>query len=484
MDWLKKLGFAKKPDNRQPQEVQEEELTHEYSLYRGGYWTDFLEGIEEYSDPIPIETYKRMYEEDSQVKAGVNAIRLPVLAKGWMFKHPVDEAGWDTVKDETEKHIEFLNYVFANMEHDFDDVLEQVMTAIIYGFSVSEPVYKRYLDGEYKGKIGLRKVKTINPLTVKFRMNDYGDVLEVVQEIGDKKIEIPIRKLIHYSFEANFGNPYGLSALHCIHKHWFIKQQMYKFANMAFERQGFPPLVGVVKNKNEKRKMVEMLEGLMFRKGVAISGADDIKVLDTNKTMDFMGYINHQNLMIFRGLLIPSLILGNDGNTAGSYALSSTHFDLYLFRLQSIQRDLEKLVNERLVKSLINLNFGKQKYYPVFQFKPLMDEDKNVLADIFFKLVNAQIVEPTEPFIRDYMGLPQMDEEHKNRVKKEMELKLQMLEQDALQKKLGIQQQEQEQQGQEEEESQVKLNPLSKGTLDMNTHPFNTKGRGDVEKKQ
>jgi phage gp29-like protein len=485
-DWLglnKSQKFSE-IDGRQPKEISEDEILHEYSLYRAGYFDQYSEGIEEYTDPISLEDYKKMFEQDAQVKAGVNAIKLPILAKGFLFKHPVDENGWDGVKDLTEGHIQFLDYVFKNMTQSFDSTIQQIMTALIFGFSVSEPVYSKYVDGEYKGKIGLKKIKTLNPTTIKFKMNDYGDVLEVVQEIGEKKINIPIQKVIHYAFESNFGNPYGQSALHAIHKHWFIKNYMYKYTNMAMERQGTPLVVGVVKNKNEIPKMRSVLDNLMFRKGLAISGTDDLKVIDSTKTMDFMGYINHQNLMILRGMMIPALVFGNEGSGTGSYALGQTHFDLYLFRLQSIQREIEKLINEKIIKKLIDINFGKQEFYPIFQFKPLMEDDKNTLADVFFKLVNAQIVEPTEYFIRDAMGLPQMDDHHKKMVQREQEIKLEMKEQELKSAKLGNTQQQQANSQPQGEEDGVKASPTSNGTEDMNSHPFNSKGRGNVEEKE
>lgn len=490
MGILDKLGlFAEQSspiDDTQPkEELEEDELLEEYSLYR--HYNQYFDGVEEWQDPVTIDTYKQMYRQDAQVRAGVSAIKLPILAKGYMFKHPVDSAGWDDKKDEIEKQIEFLDYVFKNMAHSFDDALEQILSAIVYGFSVAEPVYVRYKDGEFRGKIGLKKVKILNPSTVKFKMNDYGDVVEIIQQIGDKKINIPVGKVIHYAFESEFGSPYGSSALHPVHYHWYTKKMIYKFANMAYERNGAPLLVGKVKNKNEVSKMKKVLDNILGRTGVAISGTDEIGVLDTTKTMDFVQYINHLNMMILRGLMIPSLVFGNEGHGTGSYALGQTHFDLYLFRLQSIQRELEKLVNDKIIKKLIDINFGKQQFYPQFKFKPLMDADRDKLADVFFKLVNAQIIEPTEPFIRDMMGLPQMDNEHKERVKKEADLKLKMLEHQAEASEIGLEQKKAGATGNpapDQEQSKVKLNPESNGTEDMNTHPFNTKGRGDIEKKQ
>ncbi|MGG1219359.1 DUF935 family protein [Priestia endophytica] len=483
------MGFfdvfkEKQVDNTQPkEELTEEELLAEMSLYRNHYFDRYSEGIEEYSDPVGIDTYRKMYKQDAQVKAGLLALRLPILAKGYVIKDPIASDGWDNKINDTEKQVQFLNYVFKNMKHSFDETLDQMLSAVPFGFSVTEPVYEKIREGKWKGKIGLKKAKVLNPTTVKFKMNDYGDLIEVIQEIGEKKIKIPMEKVIHFTHDAEFGSPYGSSALHAVHKHWYIKDQMYKFANMSYERNGSPLLVGTVKNKNEVGKMRRILDSILSRTGVAISGTDDIKVLDTTKTMDFVGYINHHNTMILRGLMIPSLMLGNEGSGSGSYALGQSHFDLFLFRLQSIQRDLEKVINEKIIKKLIDINFGKQEVYPELQFKPLMDKDRDQLSDIFFKLVNAQIIEPNEEWIRDQMGFPQMTEEHKKRLQEDLEIKQEMKRQQLESTKLGNQQKENPAPS-EEEEKDSSGSPTSKGTMDSGSNPYNSKGRGNMRKKE
>jgi phage gp29-like protein len=477
-------------DDRKPQEtLTEDELLEEYSLYRNHYFDKYSDGVEEYTDPVGITTYRQMATQDAQIKAGLLALRLPILAKGFVIKCPLDTHGHDgKQQDKYDEQVAFLEYCFKNMGNSLEETLDQMLSAVPYGFSVAEPVYTKYKEGKWKNKIGLRKAKVLNPTTIKFKMNDYGDILSVVQEIGEKKITIPYEKMIHFNFDSEFGSPYGSSALHAIHKHWYIKDNMYKFANMAYERNGMPLLVGTVKNKNEVGKMRRILDNILGRTGVAISGTDDIKVLDSTKTMDFVNYINHHNMMIMRGLMIPSLLFGNEGSGTGSYALGQSHFDMFLFRLESIQKDLQKVINDKIVKRLIDINFGKQEVYPELQFKPLMDKDRDKLSDIFFKLVNAQIIEPQEEWVRDQLGFPQMSDEHRERVEKELQIKLQMLEQQAEASKKGLENMDKEQTDSKtpapSKEEEPKGNARSNGTMDSGSHPLNSKGRGNVEKKQ
>lgn len=474
--------FKEGVDRTQPkQELNEEELMAEAGIYRADAFGTNFNGIEDNPDAIGLDTYNKMRKTDAQIKAGLLALRLPILAKGYDFKYKERalerEANY-------EDHIEFVKHVFSDMSHPFDDTLDQMLTAVWAGFSVTEPVYQKITEGKFKGKLGLKKMKVLNPVNIKFKMNDLGDVLSIVQEIGDKQIKIPKEKVIHYTFDEEFQNPYGNSALYAAYNHWYIKNQVTKFSNQALERVGTPLIYGKVKNKNEVGKMRQILDSIMSRTSIAFSGADEVGVLDTTKTMPFIDYINHHNTMILRSLMIPSLLLGNDSNEKGSYALGQTHFDLFLFRLQSIQYDLETVINEKVIKRLIDINFGKQEVYPEFKFKPLMDKDRDKMSDIFFKLVNAQILEPTEDWIRDEMGMPQMSEDHKEYVQKEREIQLEEKKVKLESMKQGAEGAADGEKGGRPSDKEKGGSPTSNGTLDSGTNPMNSKGRGNLDKKE
>ena len=51
--------------------------------------------------------------------------------------------------------------------------------------------------------------------------------------------------MIVYTWDKKWGNYYGNSLLKAVYKNWFIKDNMLKFANIAFERFGSPILLGI-----------------------------------------------------------------------------------------------------------------------------------------------------------------------------------------------------------------------------------------------
>ncbi|WLR49583.1 DUF935 family protein (plasmid) [Halobacillus litoralis] len=475
--------FKERINGKQPKELNEDELMGELSLYKLNAWEDYANGTDTNPDMIGIETYNKMRSTDSTVKAGIESLKLPILAKGYDFKFEDREM---ERKEENKEKVDFLIEVFNNMDHHLDKTLEEMLTAIWAGFSVTEPVYQRIKEGEFKGKLGLKKMKVINPANISFEVNDYGDVINIVQEIGDRKIKIPKEKAIHYVHSGEFQNPYGNSDLQAVYKHWFIKDKVIKFSNIALERVGTPLIYGKAKNSNEVGKLQNILDQVMSRNSLAISGADEIGVLDSSRTMPFLDYINHHNKMMLRGLMIPSLLLGNDSGQAGSYSLSEQHFNIFLFRLQSIQTDLENAINEKVVKRLIDLNFGKQAVYPKIKFRPLMEKDKNTLSDIFFKLVNAQILDPEldSDWIRDELGLPQASQELKDYVKEEKDIELEQKKVALDSAKKSNEKLDQEEEESEEDDKEGKGNPTSNGTTDSGSHPYNSSGRGKPDDKE
>src|SRR5690606_41843329 len=65
---------------------------------------------------------------------------------------------------------------------------------------------------------------------------------------------------IWFAHDRKFGNPYGHSALRQVYKHWYIKDKLYRFANIAYERYGTPLLVGHVQDAKDVNKMRRLLE--------------------------------------------------------------------------------------------------------------------------------------------------------------------------------------------------------------------------------
>lgn len=360
---------------------------------------DFLTG------DFELEIYEKMML-DGQVKAGIDMIKLSATAKGYAV------TGEDP---ETKKYAEFIEENFEMIRGNIEDVLGEMLTALEYGFSCTEKVFE-----QRDGKIVLKRMKVLNPNSVRVKTDRFGDIVYVKQRIGTKTIRIPASKIIWYSHDKKFGNPYGNSALRTVYKHWFIKDKMYRFANIAYERYGTPLLVGSVQDAKDTAKMRDLLRKINGMTGLAISGGDNVTAIQGSNA-DFVGYIEHHDRKIMESMLVPPMMLGLSRGQSGSYALSSNQFDVFMFRLQALQRDLKSLIEEEVIRPLIDLNFPNVRKYPSFQFKPLTKEDSTKMADVFTKMITAGVIAPSEEWLREELGFPAMDEKTRKAMEKARE---------------------------------------------------------------
>ncbi|PEZ47038.1 hypothetical protein CN367_11770 [Priestia megaterium] len=401
------MGFFDmfKGEDKKAQERELVALAQEIGLYKDTTYerpeqTDFN------TDDFSMDVYEKMMK-DGQVKAGIDMIKLAVSARGFSVTGDTPE---------TKKYAEFINENFELIRGNMEDVLGEMLTALEYGFSCTEKVFE-----QRDGKIVLKKMKVLNPWSVQVKVDRFGDLLHVEQRIGSKVIKIPAEQILWYAHDKKFGQPYGQSALRTVYKHWFIKDKMYRFANIAYERYGTPLLVGNVADAKDVGKMKQLLSKINGLTGLAISGGDSVTAIQGSNA-DFVGYIEHHDRKIMEALLVPPMLISTGRGQNGSYALSSNQFDIFIIRLEALQRDLKALIEEQIIRPLVDLNFPNVKAYPSFNFKPFTDEDAGKLATVFKTLIDAQVIAPSEEWIREELGFPAMTEEAKKEITEKAQL--------------------------------------------------------------
>src|SRR5690606_31302150 len=151
----------------------------EYGLFKGDWanWDKLFMG--DYNpDALGLDTYDRM-RLDAQVRGGLAMLRLPIMARGWDILAPEGASG---------EHVTFIDDVFANMEGSIALAVEELFSALWAGYAVAEQVYEYRESGPLAGKIALKKIKVLNPRTVTFHTDKYGNLRRVVQRVGGKEI--------------------------------------------------------------------------------------------------------------------------------------------------------------------------------------------------------------------------------------------------------------------------------------------------------
>lgn len=355
-------------------------------------------------DKISIETYVKMLEEDSQVGAASTLFKLALLSQPWDIKFPEGEE-----PSNAEEIIQFLKYNFDTVNRTvhyrgglriaLDDLLDGPML----GFAVAEPVYN--MDN-YKGeqKILLTKLKVLPQETIKFYSDKYGNLLKVEQcSVGTPiKLE-PLGKFIIWSFNVRKGNWYGSPLLKRAYKHWYIKEFLIKKWNIFLERKAVPLLLGKTRPANIKN-LRKLLSSTSEKSVAVVESGDDVVSVDTKAiSSQFKMAIQYHDTMIFRGMLTPTLLLGQED--VGARALGDTHFQVFMWVVDKMKEDLLSISNQLLV-TLTKLNYPEVDIMPRFSIPELSTEDRDKFALVVKELVAVGVLNPDEDWIRQKLGFP------------------------------------------------------------------------------
>lgn len=357
---------------------------------------------------------------DEQVKAAMGFKKHAVLSSGWEIVSPEGQA----------EDWEVTEFVKWNLEQYFDDTLEEallgVLTALDYGYSVSELIWEKAEAKGYGNKIALKAIKNKRPHEFDFRADEYGELLPdgIIQRTGIKDTPLPVSKFILFSYEKEFGNHYGKSDLESVYRSWWIKDNGYKWFAMMLERLGIPPIFALydpsaytVGQLADLKNVISKLQAATT--GIIPKGRGENSLefwnpeLAGESTEVFVKAFERFDLDITRALLMPGLIGATGDATQGSLARANVHFDMFMLAVEYIRGRIEgRVMQEQVVKRLVDLNFSVDEY-PVFKFLPIAGEVRTELLNTYITAVEKGIVvkqESDEVHLRKELGFPEIDE--------------------------------------------------------------------------
>lgn len=375
-----------------------------------------------------LEIYSEMLTDD-QVYAISTTKKLAMLAPGWTI-HPASYSRRDVAI------ADFVKWNLVKMPGTFRNALFHILTALDYGYSLTEKVWTIVKDKpKYNGLVALKYLKPKNPMHFEFHMDEFGNIEGINQTVmvsGKDRLRrmrgqtikssrsgrtdlLPYDKFVHYAYNSRFGNPYGRSDLRAAYLPWIEKKMIRRFWNIYLERFGAPPVVAEVpRNAStaEINRIKEVLWNIQTRTGVTIPENFRLSLLEPQRSgsANYELAILDKNMSIAHAILMPDLIGFSGGDHVGSFALGKAHVDIFFLILEKIIRDIEDdIVGEQLIKPLVDFNF-KVSDYPRFKFEPLKREGRSIRAKIISILVDTQVISPREPWIRDFVEVPQVPE--------------------------------------------------------------------------
>jgi len=358
-----------------------------------------------------MTVYEKMRTDD-QVKGALALKKGAVLSTGWEIASASEEGEDDEIRD-------FIDYELTHLEPlygTFDDHLYEIMSALDFGFSISEIVYKKREDGPNAGKIGLRTIKTRKPHQFRFRTDRHDNLLPdgILQGMN----KYPNEKFLIFSYQREFGNWFGTSDLRAAYRPWWLKENTIRWWGIFNERFGIPISVGQYP-PNTPVEHIATLQTMLqnIQANTAFTLPDSYKLEFKEATGRganiFQLTVESMDKAIARALLVPSLLGLSEQGAVGSYSQAKKHFHVFLIVIDDLRRDLaEDVINHQLIPRLVDLNFERnvEEEYPKFRFLPFTSDETAALFTNWLQAVQVGVVRPVaedEVHIRSVTDFPE-----------------------------------------------------------------------------
>ena len=342
-----------------------------------------------------LEINRERMLKDPQVKACIN-IKKQLVLQGRGEIHPRGEGV------ESQKMADFVREILYRSEDTVSKLLENVLDAFVYGFSVQEIVYK-----EEKGKIIIDKFCNIDPDTAVISWDVYGNISEI--KINGEMC--PRDKVILYIYNPDASHPLGKSDLISAYSHFDTKTKLINFYNIYMEKYVSPVALGTYKRSitgNQQQDFLNIMKNIRQKTAVLIPEECSLGYLNLNTGGGdtFREAIDYHDRQIAKAIL-GQTIFTNDNVTVGSYSLANIHLELLGKCLKNVKQSMEEeIITEQVIRPLIKLNYGPGEC-PTFSLRDIEPEALKKGAEAVLSLINNGVVKKKEYWIREFLGIPE-----------------------------------------------------------------------------
>lgn len=356
-------------------------------------------GVIRQSDQNPVDKYAEMLKE-SPVASAANDLRT-LLGVSMMGKYQHFD----------ENIQEFVLTSINRMDGSWSNVIAEILTFVPFGRSFSEVSYaikkrKAYLD----------KIRTIDPRYYWFE--GYSGNIKQVHYLKNTDIYIPYENgihLINQPYLALGGDPYGVATCRKAYPFWQLTKIINACLAIISETQG-KMLVGKTDTANNSAVMINpdtgspyldpvtgepklYNQGYVMSKNLAESRTNAFAVIDiadeifavANETNgDFwINILSYLESMIMLSWLVPKTVTGMGMSGSGDSNLNAGHRNILELVIKSQMELVGDTLIEKVIRPMIEFNFGEQKDYGIFPVKTQDNEDAIALLSVVNNCVTS-----------------------------------------------------------------------------------------------
>jgi hypothetical protein len=394
-------------------------------------WLPQLRGVN------AVNIYRQMRDNDPIVGAFMFSVES-LIRQVRFYAQPANKS-LDAAKE-----AEFLESCMEDMNHTFSDLLSEVMSMLVYGWSYFELVYKlrkgpNQKDSKYRsrysdGRIGWRKISTRSQSTLQRWEIDKDGGIQGMWQVSPPSyslVFVPIEKAILFRTQTNKNNPEGRSVLRNAFRPWYFKKKLEEIEAIGIERDlsGLPILEvppeimssgASAADKSLRADLENMVQQIKRdeREGMVIPSELDpdgkptgyrFRLLSSGgrRAVDVDGAIKRYESRMAMSVMAEFLMLGMD--KVGSFALASTKTHLFSVALGSIVDSVCQTFNRFAVTRLMTLNGVPPENWPKLAHGDIESPELKEIANYVVSLTDSGIIVPDERLelrMREIAGLP------------------------------------------------------------------------------
>jgi hypothetical protein len=209
-----------------------------------------------------LRNFDKMRRSDGTIRSTLRLVKTPVLAARW-YMEPASESTRDK---------NAADFVWKNltewMTMDWQQFLMETLLCLDYGYYMFEKVFdygEAVTDDPIaRGKIVWRKLAPRHPmdaLSWYYDANGGPNGVRMYDPDNNDYIDIPIEKLVVFTYDKEAGNMEGMSLLRSAWRNWFYKDQLYKIDSIQKERHGMgvPIIILPMGYTNTDKKLADEL---------------------------------------------------------------------------------------------------------------------------------------------------------------------------------------------------------------------------------
>lgn len=305
-------------------------------------------------------------------------------------------AGWEV----SGENADFVRDVLTRVK--ISDILRYVLRHVLtYGYGIVESVWA-YVDS----RLVIDSLIVHDSHRFELELGANGDIQQVrVLTTG----QVLPRERAHVLTLQSYKTREVYTDLDACYSYWRLKQDVLLWLAIWLERYGIPTVHGSVPlgtTEERKRELLGILAKLHRDSAVLTEEGTRLELLEANAASGdvWISILDWLSMQIIRSILGQSLATDEPSRGTGTYALARVHWDVMELTFQQLRQLLEQFVQTEFIAPLICYNFAGAES-PIFHIKEPVGT-MLTLTDAIYKLIDADVLSPNEPWIRQLLGLP------------------------------------------------------------------------------